>query len=82
MAVENTFRAARGARGVEDHPYRVRVEDGHLIDVRTLLEQGRVRGVAAVLTSHHDDFGRRVHLRSDTIGHREIVMLPELVWHE
>ncbi len=83
MAVQHAFRATGRARRVEDHLHRVRGNDRQLVNAgRTLLEQGRVRGVTGWLAAHHDDLGGRSQLTGDAVHHGEIVVLPKLLRHE
>ena len=83
MAVQNTFRATRGARGVEDHPHGGRVQCRHLL--------ARPTPARAARRTRCGRRARRVRRRSRAASpscavtrssHREIVVLPELARHE
>ena len=79
MAVQNAFRPACGARGVEDHPHRVGVRAAGIASPsREFRSSSDAYAVwSPVVAAHHHDLGRRVHLGGDPVQHRGVVVLAE-----
>ena len=75
MAVQNAFRAAGGARRVENHPHRIRIQRGQPGWRR--LGRGQRRAAA-----YQDNRGGVCHPRDDPGQHRRVVVSPEHRRHE
>ena len=79
MGVQNAFRPACGARGVEDHPHGVGVERRQARRARSPRRAATDTAVwSPGVAAHHHDLGRRGHRGGDPVQHRDVVVLPEL----
>ncbi len=81
VRVENALGPSGGARGVHDHPDRIRVEFARgccAVDV----EQVRVGAVGAGVVAHHHDLRRGVHRGRHAAQHGGVVMAAEGAGHE
>ena len=86
MRVQDTFRTARGARRVEDHPYGIGIQCRESRGIRRSADQVRVAGMRTGLprfgAAQHDHLRRPVHRGRHALEHRRVVVAAVLVGNE